>query len=122
MKIAIDAWSRFPQLRVEPARAIHVGDSFKADVFGARRVGIDAVLIDRSGKDPARVREEHGDDEQPRPPGDGEDEVQLAHATSVMTVPARAPHRHDYHELVWVRCGHGEHIVDGAAVSATIVL
>ena len=28
----------------------------------------------------------------------------------------REPHRHDYHELVWVREGEGEHRLDGAAV------
>jgi AraC family transcriptional activator of pobA len=25
----------------------------------------------------------------------------------------RAPHRHDYHELLWLRSGHGEHLLDG---------
>lgn len=25
----------------------------------------------------------------------------------------RRPHRHDYHELVWTRCGAGEHPIDG---------
>jgi AraC family transcriptional regulator, transcriptional activator of pobA len=25
----------------------------------------------------------------------------------------RAPHRHDYHELIWLRSGFGEHVVDG---------
>jgi putative hydrolase of the HAD superfamily len=33
---------------VMPARAIHVGDSVRADVEGARRAGLGAVLIDRS--------------------------------------------------------------------------
>jgi AraC family transcriptional regulator, transcriptional activator of pobA len=28
----------------------------------------------------------------------------------------RAPHRHDYHELVWIRSGRGEHSLDGQAV------
>jgi putative hydrolase of the HAD superfamily len=32
---------------VEPARAVHVGDSFEDDVLGASRLGIDAVLLDR---------------------------------------------------------------------------
>jgi AraC family transcriptional activator of pobA len=27
--------------------------------------------------------------------------------------PVREPHRHDYHELIWVRCGWGEHLLDG---------
>src|SRR3954463_10079766 len=26
---------------------------------------------------------------------------------------ARAPHRHDYHELLWTRAGSGSHLVDG---------
>jgi putative hydrolase of the HAD superfamily len=51
------------QMQVEPAEAWHVGDSYRADVVGARRVGITGVLIDRYGKDPARVREEHADAE-----------------------------------------------------------
>lgn len=25
----------------------------------------------------------------------------------------RRPHRHDYHELVWTRCGTGRHLIDG---------
>jgi AraC family transcriptional activator of pobA len=25
----------------------------------------------------------------------------------------REPHRHDYHELLWMRAGHGEHLLDG---------
>ncbi len=45
------------RMRVDPAKAWHVGDSYRADVGGARRVGINGVLIDRSGQDPARVRE-----------------------------------------------------------------
>lgn len=48
-------------MRVAPERAVHVGDSYQADVLGARRVGITPVLIDRRSKDPARVREEHDD-------------------------------------------------------------
>jgi putative hydrolase of the HAD superfamily len=49
------------RMHVEPARAWHVGDSYRADVVGARRVGITGVLIDRSGSDPARAREKHED-------------------------------------------------------------
>jgi putative hydrolase of the HAD superfamily len=48
-------------LRVTPDRAMHIGDSYRADVFGARRMGIQAVLIDRHGGDPARVRDERED-------------------------------------------------------------
>ena len=29
---------------------------------------------------------------------------------------ARAPHRHDYHELIWIRDGAGQHSIDGATV------
>jgi AraC family transcriptional regulator, transcriptional activator of pobA len=25
----------------------------------------------------------------------------------------RRPHRHDYHELIWTRCGSGQHLIDG---------
>ena len=25
----------------------------------------------------------------------------------------RRPHRHDYHELIWTRCGSGRHLIDG---------
>jgi putative hydrolase of the HAD superfamily len=39
---------------VEPADAVHVGDSFETDAVGARSVGIRPVLIDRSIGDPAR--------------------------------------------------------------------
>jgi AraC family transcriptional regulator, transcriptional activator of pobA len=28
----------------------------------------------------------------------------------------RAPHRHDYHELIWLRDGRGQHSIDGATV------
>jgi putative hydrolase of the HAD superfamily len=45
------------RMHVDPARAWHIGDSYRADVLGARRVGINGVLMDRSGDDPARVRE-----------------------------------------------------------------
>ena len=51
------------QMRIEPAKSIHVGDSYRADVLGARRMGINGVLIDRSGVDPARAREKHEDTE-----------------------------------------------------------
>lgn len=49
------------KMQVDSAHAWHVGDSYRADVMGARRVGINGVLIDRSGNDPARVREQHED-------------------------------------------------------------
>ena len=32
--------------------------------------------------------------------------------------PVREPHRHDYHELIWLRAGTGEHLVDGEVVPA----
>jgi AraC family transcriptional regulator, transcriptional activator of pobA len=31
----------------------------------------------------------------------------------------REPHRHDYHELIWVRSGAGEHLIDGEVVPVT---
>lgn len=49
------------RMRVAPERTLHVGDSYNADVLGARRMGMGAVLIDRSGVEPARVREERQD-------------------------------------------------------------
>jgi len=38
---------------VEPGEAVHVGDSVENDVRGARAAGIRAVLVDRSGAEPA---------------------------------------------------------------------
>lgn len=35
---------------VSAEEAIHIGDSYQADVLGARKLGIDAVLVDRKGK------------------------------------------------------------------------
>ncbi len=49
------------EMHVPAAKAIHVGDSYTADVAGARRVGILPVLIDRRVGDPASVRAEHAD-------------------------------------------------------------
>jgi putative hydrolase of the HAD superfamily len=49
------------QLNVAPEYAWHIGDSYNADVEGARRMGITPVLIDRHGGDPARIREERND-------------------------------------------------------------
>ena len=51
------------QMRVAPERALHVGDSYRADVLGARRLGIRAALIARATGDPARLRDEHSDPE-----------------------------------------------------------
>jgi len=50
-------------LKVDPANALHVGDSYAADVLGARRAGVNAVLIDRSGGDADAVRVERQDPE-----------------------------------------------------------
>jgi putative hydrolase of the HAD superfamily len=49
------------QMQVPPERAMHVGDSYRADVMGARRLGISAALIARGPNDPARLRDEHSD-------------------------------------------------------------
>jgi putative hydrolase of the HAD superfamily len=35
-----------------PQRAVHVGDDYWADVVGARRLGIRAILVDREGDSP----------------------------------------------------------------------
>lgn len=35
---------------VEPHEAVMVGDSYRADVLGARAAGMDAILLDRPGK------------------------------------------------------------------------
>ena len=32
--------------------------------------------------------------------------------------PVREPHRHDYHELIWIRKGSGRHLLDGRDVPA----
>jgi putative hydrolase of the HAD superfamily len=48
---------------VAAADAVHVGDSYEADVLGARRAGIRPVLIDRSLLDPARRRQPVPDDD-----------------------------------------------------------
>lgn len=39
-KMALD------QVRVEPAEAVYVGDLYSVDVLGARRAGLDAILLD----------------------------------------------------------------------------
>jgi putative hydrolase of the HAD superfamily len=52
-------------MHADPSRSMHVGDSYNADVKGARRVGIEPVLMDRSGADPARVREERDEPDLP---------------------------------------------------------
>jgi putative hydrolase of the HAD superfamily len=53
------------RMGVHPSEALHVGDSYAADILGARRVGIRAVLIDRNGGDPARIREQREDPQLP---------------------------------------------------------
>jgi putative hydrolase of the HAD superfamily len=49
------------QMAAAPDQAMHVGDSYRADVMGARNVGIRAALIARGANDPARLRDEHSD-------------------------------------------------------------
>jgi AraC family transcriptional regulator, transcriptional activator of pobA len=46
---------------------------------------------------------------------DASDPVQVARLDGVRLTAGdvRAPHRHDYHELLWLRSGHGEHLLDG---------
>lgn len=48
-------------MRADPARSWHVGDSYQADVRGARRVGIHGVMIAREVADTALRRQEHDD-------------------------------------------------------------
>jgi AraC family transcriptional regulator, transcriptional activator of pobA len=36
---------------------------------------------------------------------------------SVAEADVREPHRHDYHELIWVLSGEGEHLIDGVPVA-----
>ena len=45
----------------DPARSWHVGDSYMADIAGARRVGIHGVMIARDVADTAFLREKHDD-------------------------------------------------------------
>src|SRR5918998_4274572 len=35
---------------------------------------------------------------------------------SIPEEDVREPHRHAYHELIWIREGHGEHLIDGEPV------
>jgi AraC family transcriptional regulator, transcriptional activator of pobA len=66
---------------------------------------------------PASVPEELLFDELPRP-GSSLD-VQIARDASLGAAAARGPrppHRHAYHELLWVRSGTGTHEIDGEAV------
>jgi putative hydrolase of the HAD superfamily len=53
------------RMGVDPPRAVHVGDNYRVDVVGARRLGITPVLIDRRSDDPARVRDENNDPDLP---------------------------------------------------------
>src|SRR5919109_3056807 len=46
-------------------------------------------------------------------------EVMLVQDASFGTASERGPrrpHRHDYHELIWTRCGTGHHLIDGEVV------
>jgi AraC family transcriptional regulator, transcriptional activator of pobA len=49
---------------------------------------------------------------------DPADPVQVVALDGMQTTPddAREPHRHDYHELIWVREGSGRHLLDGRPV------
>ena len=46
----------------------------------------------------------------------GEVQVVLLEGFSLAAGGAREPHRHDYHELIWVRSGAGQHRLDGGLV------
>ena len=43
-------------------------------------------------------------------------EVVEVHLDSIGDGEARQPHRHAYHELIWIREGHGRHLIDGDEV------
>src|SRR5215211_8757844 len=43
-------------------------------------------------------------------------EVIELHLPSIADGEVRPPHRHAYHELIWVREGHGKHLIDGEPV------
>ena len=43
-------------------------------------------------------------------------EVTEVHLERLGDGEVRQPHRHAYHELIWVREGHGRHLIDGDAV------
>ena len=68
-----------------------------------------------------------GTDDEPRPEGElaGPRREAVAPVTvrwwddAVMGVQDQvAPHRHDYHELIWIREGFGRHLLDGAQVDS----
>jgi AraC family transcriptional regulator, transcriptional activator of pobA len=46
---------------------------------------------------------------------DSADPVQIyrIEGETIAAADIREPHRHDYHELMWLRAGHGEHLLDG---------
>ena len=46
---------------------------------------------------------------------DSADPVQVVRLDGLRVEPGtvREPHRHDYHELLWLSAGHGEHLLDG---------
>jgi AraC family transcriptional regulator, transcriptional activator of pobA len=54
--------------------------------------------------------------DQLRDPGDPV-EVRWLRGLDVDREQAREPHRHDYHELLWVRSGSGRHLLDGRPVA-----
>jgi AraC family transcriptional activator of pobA len=39
--------------------------------------------------------------------------VQVVPLDGFRTDTVRDPHRHDYHELIWIRAGRGRHLIDG---------
>jgi AraC family transcriptional regulator, transcriptional activator of pobA len=49
--------------------------------------------------------------------GDVAVEVRMMKDFRVGEGPIRAPHRHDYHELLWLREGEGEQLVDGEVLA-----
>ncbi len=47
---------------------------------------------------------------------DGAAQVVRLHDARFGGPTVREPHRHDYHELIWIRAGAGQHSIDGATV------
>jgi putative hydrolase of the HAD superfamily len=75
-------------MRVTPDRAIHVGDSFSADVQGARAVGITPVLIDRRVREPGHTHGQAPDGDDVAIIGDLDDLLGLIGIEQAAAVPA----------------------------------
>jgi len=52
-------------------------------------------------------------------PLSGDAPVQVIRVSGLSVGSRRDPHRHDYHELIWVRSGRGRHLIDGEPLDVT---